>query len=35
MPKKHHPEFIYEYPGESDIEPEYAYSHFYHIKTTP
>ena len=34
-PKKHQPEFYYEYPGESKIEPEYAYSHIYHIKTTP
>ena len=34
-PKKHQPEFFYEDPGESDIEPEYAYSHLHHIKTTP
>ena len=34
-PKKHQPEFNYEDPGESVIEPEYAYSHLHHIKTTP
>ena len=34
-PKKHQPEFFYENPGESDIEPEYAYSHLHHITTTP
>ena len=34
-PRKHQPEFIYEDPGESDIELEYAYSQFHHIKTTP
>ena len=33
--KKHQFEFIYEDTNESDIEPEYAYSHLHHIKTTP
>ena len=32
-PKKHQPEFVYENPCESDIEPEYAYSHLHHIKS--
>ena len=34
-PTKHQPEFIYEEPGKSDIEPEYAYSHLHHNTTTP
>ena len=33
-PKKHQPEFYYKNPGESDIEPEYAYSYLHYMKTT-
>ena len=33
-PTKHQPEFVYEDHGESDIKPEYVYSHLHQIKST-